>query len=776
MDQVLQGISGVHCYLDDILITGKTAEEHLKTLEEVLCRLEKYGLRANKEKCKWFQSSVSYLGHVVTKDGLQKSPDKVEAVVKAPRPQDVSSLRSFLGLVNYYNKFLPNLSSVLHPLYQLLEKGKKWSWSSSCENAFQRCKTLLTSDLVLTHYDSSLPVRLACDASQYGIGAVLSQVMPNNSERPIAFASRSLTSAEKSYAQIDKEALGLVWGVKYFNHYLYGRHFQLVTDHKPLTHIFNPDKGIPVTAAARMQRWALFLSGHDYRIVYKNTKEHGNADGLSRLPLSQSTSTKEQDACTIFSLEQVDMLPVTFEEIERETRKDPVLSEVYECARQGWRKDCSENLKEYHVHSSEISVNGYCLMWGIRVIIPRKFQKRVLDELHQGHLGIVKMKSLARSYVWWPGIDKDIEQVVRSCDGCQQVQKTPASAPLHPWEWPATPWERIHIDFAGPYVNYMYLIVVDACSKWPEIFKMKSTTSSDTVSILRTLFARTGVPLQLVSDNGPQFVSEEFSTFMKANGIQHIKSAPYHPATNGLAERMVQTFKYRMKAAEANSTTVQKKLDQFLMAYRNAPHATTNRSPAEMFYGRKLRSRLDLLKPDVKRKVVSSQTDQVKYHRSGRLREFSVGDTVLVRDYRAATKWMRGEITARYGMHYDVQVSPNSCWRRHIEQIISASPDHTASDVETDQGIPVTAAAVPAIEDRPSSSNISERNQPENPIPAEQAQIPSTHNSAPSRTVEPLKTSSEEAHTSNETVIPERRYPLRNRIQRKMFDATKPGN
>ena len=191
-----------------------------------------------------------------------------------------------------------------------------------------------------------------------------------------------------------------------------------------------------------------------------------------------------------------------------------MLSQVYENARQGWRKHCPDHLKEYHVHRDEISVNGFCLMWGIRVIIPRKHQKRVLEELHQGHLGIVKMKSLARSYIWWPGIDKDIEAIVQSCEGCQQVQKAPALAPLHPWEWPVTPWERIHIDFAGPYLNYMYLVVVDAHSKWPEIFKMKSTTSSDTISILRTLFARAGVPMQLVSDNGPQFMSEEFTAFM----------------------------------------------------------------------------------------------------------------------------------------------------------------------------------------------------------------------------------------------------------------------
>ena len=321
-------------------------------------------------------------------------------------------------------------------------------------------------------------------------------------------------------------------------------------------------------------------------------------------------------------------------------------------------------------------------MWGIRVIIPQKFRKKILEELHQGHLGIVKMKSIARSYVWWPRLDRDIEDMVKMCEGCQEVQKTPALAPLHPWEWPVAPWERVHIDFAGPYLNYMFLVVVDAHSKWPEIFKMKNTTAANTISILRALFARTGLPLQVVSDNGPQFVSEEFAKFMKSNGIHHIRSAPYHPATNGLAERMVQTFKNSLKASKADGFTIQKKLDQFLMAYRIAPHSTTNRLPSELFLGRSLRTRLDLLKPDTRRKVIGSQSEQVK-DRGGKIREFNVGDSVMVRDYRGEKKWRKGVVIERNGMHYIVRVAPGICWHRHIEQMVRGA--ETSDEVEHNQ-------------------------------------------------------------------------------------------
>ena len=187
--------------------------------------------------------------------------EKIHAVVNAPRPENVQQLRSFLGLVNYYHKFLPNLATTLNPLNGLLEQGKRWNWTTECEEAFHSVKKLITSDMVLTHYDPGRPLRLACDASPVGIGAVLSHIMEDGSERPIAFTSRTLTKAERNYSQIDKEALALVWGVKKFHLYLFGRHFTLMTDHEPLTSIFNPKKGIPAMTVARLQRYALFLAG-----------------------------------------------------------------------------------------------------------------------------------------------------------------------------------------------------------------------------------------------------------------------------------------------------------------------------------------------------------------------------------------------------------------------------------------------------------------------------------------------------------------------------------
>ena len=297
------------CYIDDILITGANEAEHLATLARVLQRLEEHGVRINRVKSRFMAEWVDYLGHRIDATGVHPLPDKVEAITSAPVPRNVNELRSFLGLLNYYRKFLPNIATILTPLNELLQQHRKWKWSANCTKAFEEAKKLLTTSSVLVHYDTSLPMRMAADASAYGIGAVISHVLPNGDEKPIAFTSRTLSSSEKNYSQIEKEALALVYGVYKFHQYLYGRRFTLVMDHQPLTTIFGPKKGIPTIAAARIQRWAVQLAAFQYDIEYKSTHDHGNADALSRLPLPSSQSR----ICIpgIFNIQQISSLPVS---------------------------------------------------------------------------------------------------------------------------------------------------------------------------------------------------------------------------------------------------------------------------------------------------------------------------------------------------------------------------------------------------------------------------------------------------------------------------------
>lgn len=683
MEQVLQGLPSVHCFLDDILITGKDDAHHLENLEAVLSRLEKCGLRVKREKSEFFKSSLEYLGHVIDASGLHKSPDKLRAIEEAPAPVNVSQLRSFLGLVNYYARFVPNLATILHPLNAMLQKEVKWKWSLECEKAFQEAKAQLLTPSVLTHYDSRLPVRLACDASPYGVGAVLSHMMPDGQERPIAFASRTLSKSEQNYAQLEREALGLIFGVRKFHTYLYGRHFTLLTDHRPLTTILHPSKATPSMAAARLQRWALLLAAHNYTIQYKSANDHGNADGLSRLPLPVEHKDKK-DAVEIYLIKKMDTLPVCSSDIRKETRADPILCRVKEMVSTGLfppTKDSETVLKPYLMRKEELSLMQDCLMWGQRVIVPSNLRQRVLEDLHTGHPGVVKMKALARSYIWWPNIDSQIEEKSKTCLSCQQNQKAPCLSPLHPWSWPEAPWQRIHIDFAGPFEGRMFLVIVDAHSKWPEVHVMDSTTSSKTIQVLRGVFSRYGIPETLVSDNGPQFTSEEFASFLKANGVRHVRSAPFHPATNGLAERFVQTFKHSLRSSK-EPIPLQQRLDSFLLQYRNTPHSTTKETPAMLFLHRRLRTRLDLLKPSVKETVEQAQNVQCSYRSlHAKHRDFHVGDSVLVRDYRRGEeKWKTGTVSSQSGpVSYTVQVDNSQSWKRHADQMLDCHPEITKS-------------------------------------------------------------------------------------------------
>ena len=281
IDQTVAGIPGVVSYLDDLVVTGKTDQEHIANLKKALDRLKTTGFRLKMEKCEFFQAEVRYLGHIIDKSGIRPQPDKLKAIVDMPFPQNPKELRSFLGMVNYYDKFTPGLASKCAILNDLLHKDAKWKWSERHLKAVEVIKTALTSTETLTHYNQDLSLSLACDASSVGVGAVIFHTFPDRTEKPIAYASRKLSQAEKNYAQIQKEALAIIYGVKKFQQYLIGRKFCLITDHKPLLSIFNPAKGIPEMIASRLQRWAITLSSYNYEVKYQASNKHGNADTLS---------------------------------------------------------------------------------------------------------------------------------------------------------------------------------------------------------------------------------------------------------------------------------------------------------------------------------------------------------------------------------------------------------------------------------------------------------------------------------------------------------------
>ena len=372
-------------------------------------------------------------------------------------------------------------------------------------------------------------------------------------------------------------------------------------------------------------------------------------------------------------IQHLDTSPITAEQIKHTTRRDPVLSAVMQYVLQGWphKSAVESNLKPYYDKKEELSVHTGCVLWGARVVIPKNHRADVLKQLHEGHPGITKMKGLSRMYVWWPGITKDIEDTVRDYVECQQNQAAPPVSPLHPWAWPTRPWARLHIDYAGPFEGHMLLIVVDAHSKWVEAIPTAGSTSHVVIEELRFLFSQFGLPESIVSDNGTCFTSSTFNSFLKQHGIAHITSAPYHPSTNGLAERSVQLVKKGLKKVKTGS--FRSRIAKVLFAYRLLPQTTTGLSPSELLLGHRPRSRLDLLKPNTAERVDHKQSKQRQKHDlHSRERNFEAGDPVFVRNYHHGDKWIPGEVLRRTGpVSVCVQLHDGRSRRCHHDQIWS---------------------------------------------------------------------------------------------------------
>ncbi|XP_026574490.1 uncharacterized protein K02A2.6-like, partial [Pseudonaja textilis] len=527
MERLLQGIKGVMPYFDDVLIAAPTKSQLEKRLRTVLQRFKDAGLRVKKEKCQLCTERVEFLGYLLDKQGIHPTEKKLAAIKNAPRPKNKTDLQAFLGLINFYNIFLPQKATVAEPLHRLLDKRASWIWGRQEEHAFQQVKDLLTSKAVLIQYNETLPLTVTCDASPFGVGATLSHVLPNGSEAPIAFFSRTLSKIERNYSHLDKEALAIVSAIKRFHEYVYGRPFSIITDHNPLLGILAGDKPTPHILSPRMTRWSEFLTAYDYQLKYCPGKSIPHADALSRSPLPEP---QENPAPTlpVLQIETMPSPPLTAQDIAFETKRDSCLARVLGWVERGWPDyDPKEIFKPFKNRQTELFSQRGCILWGDRVVVPTKLQKRILQMLHNGHPGIVHM---------WPGMDKQIETWVTSCNRCQENHSAPPKAPPAEWETPRGPWSRIHIDFAGPTRGHTFLITIDAYSNWLEVNKMKATTTEAVIKKLNRLFATHGLPDVLVSDNGPQFTALAFEQYLAERGIRHAITSPAHPAANGRAE------------------------------------------------------------------------------------------------------------------------------------------------------------------------------------------------------------------------------------------------
>ena len=586
--QILKDCPGAYNLHDDVRVVGRDHKEHDGNLDKVMRKFEEHGLTLNYEKCVIRAKSMEYMGEVLTGEGLQVSEKRVEVIVDAPRPQNPSEVRSFLGSAQFCAKFISGFSTISSPSWDLTSTGKSWKWGTKEEEAFEQIKKLLTNAPVMAYFAKDAKTRLVTDASPVGLGAVLEQQQEDGSYRPVYYASRKLSNVEKRYSQFEREALALRWACQKFYLYLYGIEFELRTDHKPLVTVLGVKSTPP---SARIERWLLYLQQFRYVVTHISGKEN-SADALSRLPVgpAQEDDARESTeyACSIAS----EAVPAahTPQKVEQASAKDPTLQLVRQAVTSGDWSRLSGTM--YKALSEELWVLGQLVLRGNRIVMPESLWKHTIALAHEGHQGMTRTKARLREKVWWPNMDKQVEQFVKACHPCQLVGPRSKTEPIRSTTLPEGPWGDIAVDLLEiPGGNHL-LVVVDNYSRWPEVILFKKTDASHVTRAMEGIFQTHGIPESVRSDNGPPFSSAEFEGFLDYLGIAHLKGIPYWPQSNGEVERCNKTLLKIIRIATLEGKDWKKELQNFLFQYRTTPHTVTGLSPAELLMGRCLKDKL----------------------------------------------------------------------------------------------------------------------------------------------------------------------------------------
>ena len=680
ISNMVADIEGAEAIMDDILVWGKDLEEHDSRLKCVLDKAREYNLKLGPGKCKFRQSELTYVGHLLTSEGVKPDPEKIRAVEAMERPTCVKELQTFIGFIQYMSKFMPNISTVSAPLRILLEKNTMWHWGEEQQRSFDHLKSMAVNAPILQYYNPKKPLTLSVDSSSAGLGAVLIQ-----EGKPIAYGSRALTETQKKYPQIEKETLAILFGCHKFHDYVYGREIKVETDHKPLQSIY---KKPLLQAPPRLQRLLLALQKYDLNVTYKPGKEMFIADQLSRSYLKE---TKEQlvpdlQVNDIHLISHLPVAPEMYKRFQEETASDEELKLLQDVVLEGWpqmRSDLPQILYKYWNFRDEISCIDGLLYKSHKLVVPKSLQLEMLDKIHASHLGIVKCTSRAREVLFWIGMSSDIEERVKACGVCSLNQNANAKEPMIMPDIPERPWSKLGVDLFE-FQNRHYLLVVDYYAKWPEVLKLDKLTSKNTIDHMKGLFSRYGYPDIVFTDNGPQFSSLEFKLFAKEFSFVHSTSSPRFPQSNGQAERTVQTVKNLIKKSKDPHTA--------LLDYRNTP-LDIGLSPAQLFLNRRLKTSLPtsapLLSPkhiNVKEVQDRLKTRQKKYKEyfdkhSHELRPLKIGEPVVM---LTGDKWSHAKVVEKHisPRSYIVKTPSGNKFRRNRKHLKPTKYCATTDDIQ----------------------------------------------------------------------------------------------
>jgi transposase InsO family protein len=664
IDNSFGDIPNVTGIADDLVIFGKTIEEHNAALTAVMKRCREKNVKLNPDKCIVSCTQIPFFGQLIGAQGSKPDPKKIDGIKKMNRPQDRTQLKSFLGMVNYLSKFSGNLAVLCKPIRELDKDGIPFVWLPHHETAFQAVKDEFSKEDCLQYYNENRNIFIESDASKDGLGCVLVQRPIGNPDlvldpekdcdkdlkdlnlKPVCYASKSMTTAESNYACIERELLGVYHALKRFHLYTFGNKVTIFTDHKPLITILNKSTNLATPTLANIK--LKIDQNYDYNVFYKPGKHMNLSDALSRVGHVRDRDPQIEGVklkiCSLNLNVPAEKLP----DLATETASDTELAAVKQLIMEGWpeqRHQVPELVRSYWNYRDELSViDGVIVKNLYKVVIPASRRPQMLKFIHEGHQGITKSKLYASSSVFWDTINKDITKMTTECPVCIRNSASQKAEPMKLHDVPTREWLKLGLDvfeFDGKY----FLIVVDYFSKFCFVRRIGGLSTKETVETLKQIFQDNGIPEILMTDQGTNFMSHEFNEFCVEYQVKHVCSSAHHHQSNGLAERYVQTVKNTLKKCSQDKTDHH----LALLALKATPIDSTLPSPAELLQHRRFRTRLPQVRPDAERDdtIEKLKLKQDKIEKNGKeLSELPIGSKVYAQ-HPQSKDWIPATVTDR---------------------------------------------------------------------------------------------------------------------------------